>query len=211
MQWYDFPGMASFDCMGESSQGKYGYFRFMTPPGLKELTIPCASESLRFWVGDSEILAEKESDSLWRILLPEPIRQSVPAVLGISLDHGKCGGALIEEAIQFRCEEGRIHSGCAAYTQTISLPEKMPEGRPVLQLTDVVSSVRVLVNGKSAGVRVMAPWEFDLTGLLQPGENELRLEISNTLSNHYQSIPTRYRREAPSGLLGGAEIQFLVK
>ncbi len=224
MQWYDFPGMASFDCMGENAQGKFGYFRFMTPPGLKELTVPCASESLRFWVGDSEILAEKESDSLWRILLPEPIKDSVPAVLGISLDHGKCGGALIEEAIQFRCKKGRIHSGdwgkidglscysgCAAYTQTISLPEKMPEGRPVLRLTDVVSSVRVLVNGKSAGVRAMVPWEFDLTGLLHPGDNELRLEISNTLSNHYQSIPTRYRREAPSGLLGGAEIQFLVK
>ncbi|MGI5894936.1 MAG: glycosyl hydrolase [Candidatus Merdivicinus sp.] len=222
MRWYDYPGMADFDCMGENAQGKTGFFRFMSPPGLAELTIPCTSKSLRLWVDGKEIPAVHESESLWRIVLPEPAKVSVPAVLGMSLDCGRCGGALIEEAVKFRCEEGRIHSGdwgkidglscysgCAAYTQTVSLSEVLPEGRPVLRLEDAVSSVRVYVNGKPAGERVMAPWEFDLTGLIHPGDNELRLEISNTLANHYQSIPTRYRREAPSGLLGSSEILFI--
>ncbi len=88
------------------------------------------------------------------------------------------------------------------------MPNPLPSGRPVLQLGQVVSSVRVFVNQKEAGIRVMGPWEFDLTGLLKPGENEIRLEISNTLANHYQSIPTRYRKDTASGLMGPCEISF---
>ena len=143
-------------------------------------------------------------------------------MLRIALDRGKSGGALIDERIRFVCGKGRMeagdwgkidglscYSGKAAYTQRILLPETLPNGRPVLRLADAVSSVRASVNGAEAGVRVMGPWEFGLSGLLKPGENELRLEICNTLSNHYRSVPTRYRGEAPSGLLGGAEIVFL--
>ncbi len=99
--------------------------------------------------------------------------------------------------------------GKSTGTQRILLPETLPEGRPVLRLADAVSTVRAVVNGTEAGVKVMGPWEFDLTGLLKPEENELRLEICNTLSNHYRSIPTRYRGEAPSGLLDSAELVFL--
>ena len=221
MSWYRHPGLAPFVCRG-SGQGQYGFFRFQTPPGLKEMEIPCETSSLSLWVNGLEIPVSQVSPGLWRAVLPETETSSVPAVLRIALDCGKSGGALIDERICFTCGAGRIkagdwgkidglscYSGRAAYTQRILLPETLPEGRPVLRLADAVSTVRAVVNGTEAGVKVMGPWEFDLTGLLKPEENELRLEICNTLSNHYRSIPTRYRGEAPSGLLDSAELVFL--
>lgn len=77
-----------------------------------------------------------------------------------------------------------------------------------LNLGDVVSSAKVIVNGQSAGVRVAPPWKFDLTGLLREGENQLEILVFNTLANHYQTIPTRYRGSPRSGLLGPVTIEF---
>jgi len=45
----------------------------------------------------------------------------------------------------------------------------------------------------------------DVTDALRDGANELAVTVYNTLNNHYQTIPTRYKvstDEAPSGLLG---------
>lgn len=221
MQWYRHPGFARFDSRGETSSGRFGFFRFTAPPGLKKMEIPCHTGSLRVWIDGRELPAVRVSETLWHVALGQVEEKPAAVVLGMALDRECCGGALIDEAVRFVCGEGCMHagdwgkidglscySGCASYTQTVSLPETLTEGRPVLRLEDVVSSVRVFVNGTLAGIRVMGPWEFDLSGLLHPGENELRLEISNTLSNQYQSVPTRYRGDKPSGLLGGAAIAF---
>jgi hypothetical protein len=37
---------------------------------------------------------------------------------------------------------------------------------------------------------------------VRPGENRLEILVCNTLANHYSTVPTRYRGESKSGLLG---------
>jgi hypothetical protein len=65
-----------------------------------------------------------------------------------------------------------------------------------------VASAEVRLNGQVAGIRVAPPYRFDLTSLVRPGDNRLEILVCNTLANHYSTVPTRYRGESKSGLLG---------
>ena len=67
---------------------------------------------------------------------------------------------------------------------------------------DAVSSAEVRVNGKPAGIRVSPPWNFDISKLVKAGENRIEVLVCNTLANQYLTIPTGYRGQSTSGLLG---------
>ena len=59
-----------------------------------------------------------------------------------------------------------------------------------------------------AGVRVSPPWRFDITKLVTSGENRVEVLVCNTLANHYTTVPTHYRGDTTSGLLGPVTLQF---
>ena len=52
------------------------------------------------------------------------------------------------------------------------------------------------------GIRVAPPWRVDISSQVKAGENRIEVLIYNTLANHYLTIPTHYRGELTSGLLG---------
>ena len=56
----------------------------------------------------------------------------------------------------------------------------------MLKLENVKDYVSVTVNGRRAGERLWAPYEFDLTGLLKKGVNELFLTVGNMLENEIE-------------------------
>ena len=58
------------------------------------------------------------------------------------------------------------------------------------------------VLGHVAGIRVAPPWRVDISGHVRSGDNRIEVLVYNTLANHYLTIPTRYRGELTSGLLG---------
>ena len=70
----------------------------------------------------------------------------------------------------------------------------------------MVATAEVIINGKKAGVRVAPPWKLDVSGLLQAGDNEIEVLVCNTLSNHYQTIPSMYRGNPTSGLFGPVKL-----
>jgi hypothetical protein len=76
----------------------------------------------------------------------------------------------------------------------------------VLDLGEVAGSAEVLVNGSPAGVLVAPPWRLPVGHLLQPGRNCIEVLVCNTLANHYQTIPTRYRGSPRSGLIGPVRV-----
>ena len=53
-------------------------------------------------------------------------------------------------------------------------------------------AAKVFVNGKPAGIKVAAPYKFDLSGMVQSGENEIEVRVANTLAPLY-SIPKKAR------------------
>lgn len=74
--------------------------------------------------------------------------------------------------------------------------ELLSSDKVILDLGDVCEIARLTVNGTAAGVRLWAPYTFDLTGLLQEGVNTISVEVSNALANGMS------HSKLPSGLLG---------
>ena len=100
------------------------------------------------------------------------------------------------------------YSGGAWYRKIVSLTEEQAGGEVTLDLGSVVASAELDVNGKFVGVRVSPPWRFKITGLVNPGDNRIEILVYNTLSNHYLTIPSGYRGDLTSGLLGPAKLEF---
>lgn len=73
----------------------------------------------------------------------------------------------------------------------------------------MVSSVSLYVNGKYTGTRIAPAWQFNISEYAVEGVNTISLEIYNTLSNHYDSIPTNYRGDLKSGLIGDYKLYII--
>ena len=52
-----------------------------------------------------------------------------------------------------------------------------------IDLIDAGDACRLFINGEDLGVRVTKPYFYDLSGKIRDGENELVIEVSNTLAN----------------------------
>jgi hypothetical protein len=87
-------------------------------------------------------------------------------------------------------------SGTATYRRTLELPEGFEGHRAFLEVTTVDDVVEVIVNGRTAGVRLWDPYEVEVTDLLAPGENEVAIAVTNTLANLLNGMD---RPSGPSG------------
>lgn len=63
-------------------------------------------------------------------------------------------------------------------------------------------TARLSVNGKDLGIRIAPPYAFSLTGALQPGENQVVVEVANTLAGRVRDGFSYFLTLSPSGLLG---------
>ena len=78
----------------------------------------------------------------------------------------------------------RYYSGTAVYTKSFRWrPRRSENTRQYLQLDGLEWMARVIVNGREAGTVWCSPWRLDITEYLQPGRNEIRLEVVNSLYN----------------------------
>jgi hypothetical protein len=74
-------------------------------------------------------------------------------------------------------------SGTAIYTKTFSIPENYRDKRVMLDLGRVSSVADVFVNGEHAGTLVWRPYQLDISRLIKPGENEIKILVTNTEAN----------------------------
>ena len=78
----------------------------------------------------------------------------------------------------------RHFSGTATLRSTIRLTEEQAAAATVLSLGRVVGGLaHVYVNGVDCGTVWTAPWEAGVAGLLKPGDNEVRIDFTNTWQN----------------------------
>ena len=79
----------------------------------------------------------------------------------------------------------KYYSGAAFYTKTLNVPaDWLASGRQVyLDLGDVREVAEVFVNGYSAGVLWKPPFRTEITRLVKPGANALKIEVMNMWIN----------------------------
>lgn len=222
-RWHNTPGILPFDAQPMHTS-PLGWYRFESAPGLRALTFR-ANDKAKLWIDGQECALEiKEVDAgtfdYWANL-PNLIRQTAQVTICLEHGGGRYDGAAIPDPIELECEEGLLecgdwslvdglhtYSGGAWYRQDILLNEVQASCEAVLDLGDVISTALVRINDVTIGTRIAPPWIFDVSGVLCAGVNRVEICVYNTLANHYQTVPTRFRGDPVSGLLGAVRLKF---
>ena len=92
-------------------------------------------------------------------------------------------------------------SGTMRYTARFSW-----EGRKgtavMLDLGEVYESAQVRINGKEAGVRVAPPYRFDVSRLVEQGDNSVEVLVTNTLAAQQRDYMSMTMQLDPARLFG---------
>ncbi|MBE0696252.1 MAG: hypothetical protein IH586_04955, partial [Anaerolineaceae bacterium] len=105
-------------------------------------------------------------------------------------------------------------SGFMRYETRVEVPDAV-HAAAVLTIENAYEGVEVWVNGEAAGMKICPPYVFDVSGLLKPGENTVRIEVANTLYRKVTSetkIPNYFGPRCivvePSGIVGKIALVF---
>lgn len=110
-------------------------------------------------------------------------------------------------------------SGLGHYETDVQIDAISEGARAVIDLGKVAVSAEVFVNDKSAGIAFFAPYQLDITRLVKPGRNHVRIVVANTLVNYYSQF--KELKDAPlqtggikpehkvSGLLGPVSLKMM--
>jgi hypothetical protein len=212
MRWFGDPRVIPFDCRPNLPK-PVGWYRFTAPPGLRAMIVT-AFGKVQAWV-DGIPVNGKEQAGVWRFELAKIALPRTKVALRVEQWRGCYGGAALFESIQLECGVGLMsagdwskadvlenYSGGAWYRKTVKLTPEQAKGKVTLDLGRVVASAEVHINGHLTGIRIAPPWQVDISKQVKPGENRIEILVFNTLANYYMTIPSGYRGEITSGLLG---------
>ncbi|MEW6071370.1 MAG: glycosylhydrolase-like jelly roll fold domain-containing protein [Planctomycetota bacterium] len=119
----------------------------------------------------------------WRASIDPAAQPPPPSPGSVSpLPESFAGGAGEERPLASWLDWGLGEfTGFLDYTTSFSLAGA--KGRVVLDLGEVRHMAEVWVNGRPAGARLWPPFRFDVTALVAPGENEVKVRVGNLLCN----------------------------
>jgi hypothetical protein len=190
------------------SAPRIGWYRFDAPPGLRRLTLPTEGKA-QVWVNGN---TARVSDGA--AVITDAPKGISKVALRIQLQPGAYAGAAFTEPIGLELKGGCVkpgpwsdyalptYSGIGVYQQTLALSAEDVSMPLTLDLGQVLVAAEVLVNGKSAGIRLARPFTFDLFGLAREGDNSLEVRVANTIAPHYTTIPSLARGPTASGMIG---------
>jgi hypothetical protein len=216
MRWFDDAGVIPFDIWGGERSAEW--FRFTTAPGTCAIRVH-ARGKVESWLDGTPMRAKQDG----RFVVARPVARAATVALRVLPEQaGLTGGALIPEPIAVETDGKGVlepgdwsqigilnnYSGGVRYRTSLTLNAQEAQSKAALDLGNIAGTAEVLVNGKKAAVLVAPPWKTEVTGLLKKGENRLEVLVYNTLSNHYQTIPSRYRGSPMSGLLGPVTVRY---
>ena len=102
-----------------------------------------------------------------------------------------------------------VFSGKAVYEKDITLQKLYPDEHFYLEIEDAAATVNVEINSKTAAVFTYRPFSTEITDYIRDGENHIKITVSNTLCNHYSTIPSKYSNypeDSHWGLMGNVSI-----
>ncbi|HUT14136.1 MAG TPA: glycosyl hydrolase [Thermoguttaceae bacterium] len=211
--WFDDPSVIRFDVHAGARPAEW--FRFTAPCGLRAMTVT-AKGAVEAWTAGRPMRAAGQG----RFEAVGPLPRAAVIALRVVPETGACGAAVFPDPVRLECGPGvtalgdwskagvlECYSGGAWYRRTVTLTAEQARGEVALELGKVVATAEVRVNGQVGGIRVAPPWRVDISKQVKPGENRIEVLVYNTLANHYLTIPTRYRGELTSGLLGPVTLE----
>ncbi|MEX0611192.1 MAG: glycosylhydrolase-like jelly roll fold domain-containing protein, partial [Pirellulales bacterium] len=219
-RWHQTSHDLTYDCR-PAGQASVGWYRFLAPPGAQEAKLNLVAESVEAWVNGEAV--EVVDDTIQFFKSPQGATQVKHIALRVHQKPGNYEGAAFQAPISFKCARGQIplgdwcqygldyYSGGIRYVRRIQLSDVGQSHEVSLDLGDVRTSAEVKINGRSLGVRLARPFVFDLSEAIQPGDNEIEVEVLNTLANYMSAGHSKYVFESQtvSGLLGPVTLRMV--
>jgi hypothetical protein len=213
MRWFGDAGVIPFDVSAGNPPAEW--FRFLSAPGTAAIRVQ-ARGTVEAWMDGEPMKAEGQG----RFVADKPRTAAAVVALRVKPETGCSGGIVIPDPIAIETDgTGTIalgdwsrvgilnnYSGGARYRTRLPLTADEAKAKVTLDLGKVAGTAEVHVNGKMAGLRVAPPWRLEVTGFLKDGENTIEVLVYNSLANHYQTIPSGYRGNPLSGLLGPVQL-----
>ena len=211
LKWFRDPPGIRFDILADGAP-RVGWYRFEAPPGTRGIRLPLKARRVSAWVDGAAVAVIGDTATL-----AAPRAGVSQVALRVEHEPGYYAGAAFENPVTFTCEEGVIslgdwrdhalesYSGAVVYRKRMQVPAASLGGRALLDLGRVRATATLRVNGAAAGIRLAAPYTFDVSDLLRTGENCIEITVHNTLANHYSiGYPTNfvYDGHTVSGLFG---------
>jgi hypothetical protein len=189
---------------------------------LHQSAAPAASKAMEPWEVWKESGAPIELKGPWKIEFVDGGPTLPPSYSTESLGSWTAQGGAAES-----------FAGTASYTCEFALPAEAPvDATWRLDLGDVRETARVWINGKEVGRAWSLPLQLQLRGVLKPGTNQIRIDVTNLAANrirwmdatgkpwknfheinfvniHYRPLDASGWPIQPSGLLGPVRLQPL--
>jgi len=219
MRWSDDEGVIPFDITAGQSSAEW--FRFTTAPGTSAIRIDAHGKT-EVWIDGISMVKENEDRF---VAEKTPERTTVVTIRIIPEKPGISGGALIPDPVVVETngsglmqtgdwsETGILnnYSGGVRYKSKITINSLKTKSEATIDLGKVAGTAEIIINGKKAGIKVAPPWKQSVSRYLRNGENTIEVLVYNTLANHYQTIPSRYKGDPVSGLLGPVRLLIETK
>jgi len=212
-RWYDAAPELTYDALPEGTES-IAWYRFTSPPGAKRAKLNLIAQSVEAWVDGEK--AEVAEDTINFPTATEGGTKAKQVALRVRNKLGYYEGAAFRGPIAFECGRGEIslgdwcesglayYSGGLKYQRTVNIAKSNDTRTWLLDLGDIRTSAELKVNGRSIGVLLAPPFVFDVTNAIREGDNEIEVEVLNTLANFMSAGPTKYvyKGQTVSGLLG---------
>ena len=171
------------------------WYRLEVPPGCVAVVPPALRKPYRFFLNGQELKPAGAQPIDIRKLL---VRQRNVLVIG-AFQYDKLSTpvefvtGLTPFALKPWTKTGLVNfSGTAIYEKNLTIPETYRGKRLILDCGRVSSVAEVYVNGQKAGTAVWRPFRVDITKLVKPGRNRLRILVTNTEANQ-RAVGTYHR------------------
>ena len=222
MRWYDDPAVLRFDPFG--GKVRTTIFKATVPPGFRAAELQLYGELVAATLDGRALQVALGADGRWTAAATAVSRAGGEIAFTIKPEPGRVGCGVFRAPVKLDCGEGdiqlgdwavteglRCYSGGARYGKSFTLAAAEAERKVMLDLGKVSATCEISVNGDEPTVLCAPPWKVELTGRVKAGVNRISVTVFNTLNNHYQTVPTRYKRptaSCPSGLLGPVKLEF---
>lgn len=221
MKWYR-TGHLPYSVQG-GSRGEWA-FRFQTAPGTERMTMKLKGKVRKLWIDGKQVSPrqlKQTATGTYALDFGKNYSSGICTVnMMVEPETGFVGAACFTEPVKLDCRGGKMpagnwtdfgalkfYSGGVIYRKEIRMSEEASRMKTVLDLGGVNATCEVRINGKPVDVLMQSPYRLDISDWLVTGDNRLEVLVYSTLSNHYQTIPSAYRGEPVSGLLGPVKVQ----
>lgn len=207
-------------------------FRFTSAPALKSFRANIFGEIISAFCDNKEMSISFEGKGNFGgnryCVFSETVSPDTSEILFfVKAFQGFEYASIIPEPVDLVCEKGRLscgdlcltgalkaYSGKSVYEKDIDLIKLYPYESFYLDLGDVGATANIEINGMQAAVLTYSPFTADITPFVVHGKNHIKITVSNTLCNHYSTIPSKYSnfpRDSKSGLIGPVRIRITEK